>query len=183
MVEMHYGWISNPDIEEGSAKAVMRILNHMMMKDYISTLKDILNNGRILDLGYGRGILLNMLHEKYQNNNLYGVDNSALDPDRMRYLNGSFIPINADVHNLPFKDGIFDAVITSCMFDLSIYSDKINAQSMLSETHRVLVDKGFYLIHDINVKEKIDPTLSVIENYFRREGDILFSKIKEPLLC
>jgi ubiquinone/menaquinone biosynthesis C-methylase UbiE len=106
--------------------------------------------GRIIDVGCGFGAMNIVLAHRFIDSEIVGIDLS--DPllrlasqsaqaanldDRVRFE-------KADVHQIPYDDGAFDAVISTNMVHL--VDDPVQ---MLNEIERILVPDGCLFIADI----------------------------------
>ncbi len=93
----------------------------------------------LLDLGCGPGVWLENLSDRYKIGVGVDISRQMLRISRGKGLgNTNFIV--ADCHNLPFREGAFEAVISSRVF---IYLDLDRA---LSETKRVLRNGGYVVL-------------------------------------
>lgn len=96
-------------------------------------------NGRTLDVGCGMGGLFSAIENK-NDYEFYGIDFSkvAIEKTSSR-IEGIFV--QGDVHNLPYKDNLFDNVI--CMETLEHVD---NVKQVITEMKRVLKPMGNLLI-------------------------------------
>jgi arsenite methyltransferase len=114
-------------------------------------------NSRVLDMACGRGESSLLLVEKY-GCSVVGIDISdkktalAQTRAKARGLDDRVKFITADAENLPFRNTIFDIVLSECSF--SILPDKEKAAS---EMKRVLKANGRLVITDITLRGKITP--------------------------
>jgi SAM-dependent methyltransferase len=118
---------------------------------------------KILDLGCGAGrttIGLYQLGFK----NIIGVDISEKMIERAnRNANILNYPIRfeiADALSLPFATGSFDAIFFS-FNGLMLIPQKINRNMVVSEIHRILVNKGYFIFSTPYLDNKLDKSFWV----------------------
>ena len=106
----------------------------------------------VTDLGCGTGTSALMLAEEH-GLNVHAIDLSADNIKRARDRLSSSENVSAnvrfqqaDAHDLPFKDGQFEAVLAECTF--SLFQDQ---QQVLSEVRRVLKPAGQFGVTDMAV--------------------------------
>ena len=135
-------------------------------------------DGSLLDTGCGFGDLLCKMHKESPAMNLYGVDMSPHYAVESKKIVPSANIIIADFQKLPFRDGSFDAVVSSNIFDHCFgYSTKFDSERMINEVYRVLKKEGLYFIQDIHVQESnIPEELILLEKMFKRKDKQLFVK-------
>jgi len=100
-------------------------------------------NDRILDVGCGDGVWTNYL--KLKGFNVFGLDNSkdALNvfKKRAHILRIENMPILGDSRTHPFKENVFDKIISICVFE-HIKND----QSAFNDCYRVLKKGGRFVL-------------------------------------
>jgi len=101
---------------------------------------------RVLDLACGTGILTARLREAFGGGRVAGCDFSRgmLARAAARRPGGAWV--QADAQRLPFRDGVFDAVV--CTEALHWFPDQVRA---LAECRRVLAPDGRVLVALVNV--------------------------------
>ncbi len=104
---------------------------------FAKSLSPYIQPERILDVGCGSGVLMDVLKIIFPNSDIVGIDSS----EGMCRLTSC---IRGDAIRMPFKDKTFDLVT---MF-FSLHDMDINAA--LSEAKRVLRDNGILAIKDLN---------------------------------
>jgi ubiquinone/menaquinone biosynthesis C-methylase UbiE len=99
--------------------------------------------GRVLELGYGRGIALPVLARSLQPSRLVGLDQDrtllAEAADRMNGYDISVELVLGDVRRLPFPDGDFDLII-----DFGTCFHVRGADRALREVARALMPGGIF---------------------------------------
>jgi len=106
---------------------------------FAKTLKPYVSPERILDVGCGSGVLMDVLKKVFPKSDVVGIDNS-------KGMCGITRCIRGDAMQMPFKDKSFDLVT---MF-FSLHDMDIDAA--LSEVKRVLRTDGILAIKDVNTK-------------------------------
>lgn len=94
--------------------------------------------GNMLDLGCNRGYEIDFWHKRYPDIRGYGIDvyYEALRTGKDIY---NFIPILADMHNLPFLNNFFDFIYAK-----EILEHSYNPYQLLGELYRVLKKQGIF---------------------------------------
>ncbi len=98
---------------------------------------------QICDIGCGDGSLLELVKDKGK---LYGVDVSRTQLKQAVKKGIKASHCNLDMSKLPFKDGIFDAVISSEVIEHVLVPDKL-----LTEAKRVLKADGIFILTTPNL--------------------------------
>ena len=101
-----------------------------------------LDGARVLDVGCGRGVGMQILLEQFGAGQVYGLD---LDPLQIRRAQQRFASTSENrvvlavgsVDNLPFPDEYFDAV-----FDFGMLHHVVDWQAGVAEIQRVLKPSG-----------------------------------------
>lgn len=109
-----------------------------------------LNNGKILDLGCGKGESINYL--KDIGFEVYGLDISEklIEENKRNIKDIDFIKFDLESNkNLPYEDNFFDGVLIECVLNLLE-----NKEFILKEIYRILKDDGLILINDLMTLEK-----------------------------
>ena len=136
---------------------------------------DLKKKPKLLDISCGTGELLKKLQGKAQ---LYGVDLSEeMLAIARKKLSKNTTLLKADVHELPFKDHLFDYVISTEAFHH--YHDQ---QKALHEMFRIAKIGGKVMIVDINffllpihwLFQKLEPGCVKINS--RKQIKVLFEK-------
>lgn len=112
-----------------SSNPLMRYANQRFFKTVLKMLSGI-DHGRILDAGCGEGIVLDLINELPGNH--CGLE---IDQERIHMALSYKIPfpfIQGNLHSLPFKEGVFDTVIS-----LEVLEHVGDPQQALTELHRV----------------------------------------------
>ncbi len=102
-----------------------------------------MRNRRVLDLGCGTGETARLLAREF-GAVVTGADLSAalIDECRQKYPGAAFVA--ADAHDLPFRDGSYDVLVSECCF--SVFRDPKKA---FQEANRVLIPGGKLLLSDL----------------------------------
>ena len=101
---------------------------------------------RVMEISFGTGYLLTEYADRYES---YGIEyNRELVRIAKRNLDEKGVHAEiqqADVENLPYRDGVFDTLVTTMSF--TGYPDGAKA---MKEMHRVLKGRGRLILIDIN---------------------------------
>jgi ubiquinone/menaquinone biosynthesis C-methylase UbiE len=108
-----------------------------------------LDHARVLDVGCGRGVGVQILLEQFGADQVYGID---LDPRQIRRAqqrlagksDGQIVLAVASVEQLPFPDEYFDAV-----FDFGMLHHVPNWQAGVSEIQRVLKPSALFFFEEV----------------------------------
>lgn len=123
---------------------IMNLINKSMYKSTVKR-SELTKNSSALDVGYGNGYLIKKLYKKYSCN-LCGIDISddmqkvALRKNRKAKANGKVNLTVGDCCNLPYPDGVFDAVVS--VNTVYFWEDTLKG---LREIFRVLKDGGKFI--------------------------------------
>lgn len=139
-------------------------------QDVADEVSDAVQQGHVLDVGTGRGLLPIKIAQKNGRLKVYGMDisNKAIDSARRDALasgleNAPQFDVG-DVSTLPFEDKFFDLVVST--FSLHHWPDRMAG---LNEIHRVLKPGGEAWIYD-HCK---DPSLEARRQLRRDFGSLL----------
>jgi ubiquinone/menaquinone biosynthesis C-methylase UbiE len=105
------------------------------------------DGARVLEVGCGRGVGLQILLEQFGAGQVYGVD---LDPLQVRRAqrrfagDGRVVLASGSVDSLPFPNEYFDAI-----FDFGILHHVVNWQAGVAEIQRVLKPSGLFLFEEV----------------------------------
>jgi ubiquinone/menaquinone biosynthesis C-methylase UbiE len=108
-----------------------------------------LDGGRVLDVGCGRGVGVQILLEQFGAGQVYGLD---LDPQQIRRAQqrfagkseGRVVLAVGSVDKLPFPDEYFDAV-----FDFGMLHHVVDWQAGVVEIQRVLKPSGRFFFEEV----------------------------------
>lgn len=110
--------------------------------------------GKILDVGFGNGLLIKKIQNK--NVSLFGIDISMKSVKEIRKIKkGCFIVGN--ILRIPFDSSYFDCVLALDVFEHISAKDTFKAYS---EVRRVL-KKGSYLIISVPLNEKLEKMIKI----------------------
>jgi len=124
--------------EDFNSEHARKIYNHI-----IKTTGN-LDGKKILDVGCGTGNVLKMIHDKYREAQLYGIDISEkmLEKAKAKLQNNADLTLG-DSENLPYYNSTFDVII--CNDSFHHYP---NPEGVLREFNRVLRDGGIFILGD-----------------------------------
>jgi ubiquinone/menaquinone biosynthesis C-methylase UbiE len=108
-----------------------------------------LDHARVLDVGCGRGIGMQILLKQFGASQVYGID---LDPRQVRRAQKRFAGTSesrvvlavGSVEELPFPDEYFDAV-----FDFGMLHHVVDWQVGVAEIRRVLKPSGLFFFEEV----------------------------------
>ena len=108
-----------------------------------------LDDARVLDVGCGRGVGVQILLEQFGAGQVYGID---LDPQQVRRAQKRFAGTSegrvvlavGSVEELPFPDEYFDAV-----FDFGMLHHVVDWQAGVAEIRRVLKPSGLFFFEEV----------------------------------
>jgi len=108
-----------------------------------------LDGARVLDVGCGRGVGMQILLGQFSAGQVYGLD---LDPQQVRRAQkrfagrseGRVVLAVGSVNNLPFPDEYFDAV-----FDFGMLHHVVDWQAGVAEIQRVLKPAGLFFFEEV----------------------------------
>lgn len=130
--QLHAKIVHLDDVElSDDARKVFRETVHPLRRDDLARqqyVSDLIEGGSLLDVGVGRGVMVNLCGLSGKFDRIVGVDIKSYRPDRMT----EWEYVEADVVNLPFGDGEFDTV---CAMEIIEHLDEID--QALSELRRV----------------------------------------------
>lgn len=124
--------------EDFNSEHARKIYNHIIKAT------GNLDGKKILDVGCGTGNVLKMLHDKYREAQLYGIDISEkmLEKAKVKLQDNADL-ILGDSENLPYSNSSFDVII--CNDSFHHYP---NPEGVLREFNRVLKDGGIFILGD-----------------------------------
>ena len=143
---LNYGYISQGDRDE----AVFEVPEGVFNANSVRLAHEVigptdLRDGRVLDVGCGRGGTVALLAEQY------GAEATGVDlaPEAIAFCRQMHRHPRArfevgDAENLAFEDGAFDAVI-----NIESSHTYPNLRAFLAEVHRVLAPGGWFLYTDL----------------------------------
>jgi ubiquinone/menaquinone biosynthesis C-methylase UbiE len=108
-----------------------------------------LDGARVLDVGCGRGVGVQILLEQFGAGQVYGID---LDPQQVRRaqkrfagtFEGRVVLAVGSVEKLPFPNEYFDAV-----FDFGMLHHVVDWQAGVAEIRRVLKPSGLFFFEEV----------------------------------
>jgi ubiquinone/menaquinone biosynthesis C-methylase UbiE len=106
-----------------------------------------LDSARVLDVGCGRGVGVQILLQQFGAGQVYGLD---LDPRQIRRARRRFagksdvVLAVGSIDKLPFPDEYFDAV-----FDFGMLHHVVDWQAGLAEIQRVLKPSGLFFFEEV----------------------------------
>lgn len=104
------------------------------VREFLKSRNIELSGSKILEIGSGKGVLLNLM--RAAGANAVGLD---INPR----AGNDVLQTAGRVEYMPFADGSFDAVVSSAAFDAYVYDQ--NQKMMLKEIARVLRVGGVYI--------------------------------------
>lgn len=111
-------------------------------------IRNLKQNSKILEIGYGAGGLLLNISRHMINVELYGVDiKKSVAMKRIASL------IVSDIKHIPFKSQSLDVII--CRDLLHHLYGKSNAQKALQEIHRALRQGGSFIIVEVTMTNRL----------------------------
>ena len=157
-------------------KIMLKIMNHAHVNIFKWGLENINVNekDKLLDLGFGGGMVLKLLSKKYTNIELFGIDFSeealktGTKNNKRDIKNGKIKLLQADIGKIPFSENYFD-IITA--FQTHYHWQDLDKK--VNEIYRVLDRNGQFII--VAEKYKINYHM---EKY-KKENELkqLFKKI------
>jgi ubiquinone/menaquinone biosynthesis C-methylase UbiE len=108
---------------------------------------NIIDNNKLLDVGFSGGKALKLLSKKYNTIKLFGIDFSeeafkTASKNNKNYIkSGKIKLIRADIDNIPFSDNCFE-IITA--FQTHYYWE--NLPNKIKEVYRVLKNNGQFIM-------------------------------------
>ncbi|MCU1347842.1 MAG: Methyltransferase type 11, partial [Acidobacteria bacterium] len=165
---LNYGYVSDGSGDRAVVELPPYVMNHPSVTLVLELIGDCdLAGRRVLDVGCGRGGLVDTVTTYYQPRRVTGVDlctravcfaASASRQPNVRFL-------AADAQRLPFEDGSFD-VVTNLE---SSHTYPVVAD-FYRDVHRVLADGGAFLYSDALTVGEVGPALATLrETGFRVE--------------
>lgn len=112
-------------------------LQQEIADELLTRLHDVPAASHVLDIGMGTGYLLKMLHLRYPDVVLFGLDYALGMLQEAAQKNRAARVLQADANALPFADRCFDVVVSNVAYQ---WVDDLG--SAFAEVKRVLKDKG-----------------------------------------
>lgn len=111
-------------------------------------MRNLKQNSKILEIGYGAGGLLLNISQHMKNVELYGTDTKkSVAVKRIASL------VVSDVKHLPFKSQSLDVII--CRDLLHHLYGKRNAHKALQEIHRALRKRGSFIVVEVTMTNRL----------------------------
>ena len=131
--------------------------------------KSVPLGGTVLDLGCGRGELLNAVQRLRPDVRWTGIDlqEGAIAECRRRYTSAEWLVGSAD--RLPFPNAVSDVVVASTLFS-SLPTVQLE-RDVATEIHRVLRPGGWLVWYDLRLRNPANPAVHGIS---RRRLSTLF---------
>ncbi len=128
---------------------VRALVQHLYEGPLLRKLGGRLDGARVLDVGCGRGVGVQMLLEQFGAGKVYGLD---LDPQQVRRAQqrfagkseGRVVLAVGSVDKLPFPAEYFDAV-----FDFGMLHHVVDWQAGVAEIQRVLKPSGLFFFEEV----------------------------------
>ena len=95
----------------------------------------------VLDIGTGTGRIVDFLNKRLSSSMIIGIDIAEGMLEEARLLKNKAYWIEADAHRLPFKDNIFDGIISG-----STYQWVENLPQAFCEVQRCLIPDGIFMM-------------------------------------
>lgn len=158
---------------------MLRIMNHTHKSIFKLGIENINfhENCKLLDLGFGGGIVLKTLSEKYDKIKLFGIDFSkealktGTKNNKQDIENGKIKLLQADIGKIPFSENYFD-IITA--FQTHYHWQDLDKK--INEIYRVLNKNGQFIIvaekYKINYHMKKYKTETELKQLFKNIGFI-----------
>ncbi|MFW6285764.1 MAG: methyltransferase domain-containing protein [Nanoarchaeota archaeon] len=139
---------------DGIAQGYKDLYHEEQIKKIILVEKYFLNNGLMLDLGSGDGVLNQFISE---NVDLISFDLSF----NLLNLNNNKYKIQGIIEKLPFKDNVFDCV---CAF--TSIQDIENPCIAIINVQRILKKRGIFILSFLKISSSYLDVLREINKYF-----------------
>lgn len=117
---------------EGRSQKFEKIL--CVLKDFHPSIESL----NCLDIGCSSGIITSLLGKHFTIAIGIDIDQEAIHYAKTKNVSTKSQFLIADAISLPFKDGVFDAIICN-----HIYEHVPDARGMIDEIHRIMKEKGF----------------------------------------
>ena len=163
-------------------KIMISIMNNAHKKIFKIGIENIRINEKykLLDLGFGGGMVLKILSKKYKDIKLFGIDFSEEsiklgNKNNMKDIkNGKITLLQADIEKIPFPENYFDVVTA-----FQTHYHWQNLDKKIIEIYRVLNENGQFIIvgeiYKINYHMKKYKTENELKKLFEETG---FNKIE-----
>lgn len=127
-------------------KSSKEYTKHMVVFDEIKKIKQ---KARILEIGCGNGIILDLIQKDNPKSMVFGLDISPVMINATYGRNKEIIPIKGNAIDLSFADSFFDIVIFSSSFhEIYSFEGRSGAVKALKEAYRVLNANGTIIINE-----------------------------------
>ena len=163
-------------------RVMLKIMNTVHKRIFIFGIEniDVFADSKLLDLGFGGGMALKLLSEKFNHVKLFGIDFSeealitGTKNNKKDIESGKITLLQADIEKIPFPDYYFD-IITA--FQTHYHWQDLN--NKVKEIYRVLSENGQFIIvaekYKINYHMEMYKTENDLKQLF---FDIGFKNIK-----
>lgn len=131
---------------------------------------------RVLDIGCGTGLLLNKI-SKFSDV-VFGIDFSMNSLERARERSRKSFLICADADKLPFKDSVFDIVVS-----ITLLQNMPQPQITISEMRRVVIENGIVILSTLEKKHSIMELDSWFNSIKLKPMQIKRISDSEDILC
>ncbi len=140
-------------------------------KDVIFIFLGDLKKKKVLDIGCGTGRLIRFMSDRGAEVSACDISDGMLNIVRKKFP--KIETVNAEMEELPFKDGIFDIAMASFVI---VHLKDLN--EAFEEVYRVLKDGGCFVLTNINQRKAPKLKLGnreeiVIESHYHRPEDVI----------
>lgn len=141
----------------GIAKGYKNLYHQEQLKKINLIKNKLIQMGTILDMGSGDGVLNNILSNDVK---LISCDISK----NLLKINNNENRILCDIHELPFKNNIFDQIIAITSIQDTTYPEKV-----ITEANRTLKKNGIFIISFLKISKKTSKIQESINTNFQIE--------------
>lgn len=140
-------------------------------KDSVFIFLGDLKRKKVLDIGCGTGRLIGFMNDRGAEITACDISEEMLNIVRKKFP--KIETVNAEIEELPFKDGDFDVAVAA--FVIVHLKDLDEA---FEEVYRVLKDGGYFILTNINQRKAPKLKLGgreeiVIESHYHRPEDVV----------